>query len=197
MAAMGGFVKDAFSKTTDLLRDFSHPKYVTVRRVFYWGSALLAVFLLFWGVNNLNSQREKAMSVRYKVPLPETAAVVPLEASVPVVSPVAEVSRPSKPKKTNPVSESSASKSASPGYYVIQVVTYPTKPDADRVVNAFRQEGLRAFVKENARPSGRVFYLVLLGGFKSESEAQSQLLKFRAKDVARPFQDAFVKSSRA
>ena len=37
----------------------------------------------------------------------------------------------------------------------------------------------------------------LLGGFRTEAEAQAQLLKFRAKEVARPFQDAFVRPSRS
>jgi cell division septation protein DedD len=77
---------------------------------------------------------------------------------------------------------------------VIQVVTYPSREDAEQIVLALKKEGLSAFVKENTRPSGRVYYVVYMGGFRTEAAAQAQLVKFRAKEVARPFQDAFVRS---
>jgi cell division septation protein DedD len=81
--------------------------------------------------------------------------------------------------------------------YVIQVVTYPSAQDADSIVKVLKGAGFRAFTKESARPSGRVFYMVLIGGFRTAAEAQSQLAKFRGHEVARPFQDAFVRTNRA
>ena len=190
-----------FEKTGGLLSFFLAPEQVAIRRIFYWGSAVLAVSLLFWGVNALNSQREEAMRVRYKIPgeVPaKTRTVAPVVVSKPVVErPVVITPAPVRPPKKH-VSEGSAVPSTSAsGSYVIQVVTYPTKQDADQIADTFKRAGFHALVKENTRPSGRLFYLVLLGGFRTEAEAQAQLLKFRAKEVARPFQDAFVKSSRS
>jgi cell division septation protein DedD len=83
------------------------------------------------------------------------------------------------------------------GSYVIQVVTYPARQDADKIVASFKKAGIHAYVKENSRPSGRLFYLVLIRGGRTEEEAKAQLLKFRANEAARPFRDAFVKSSRS
>ena len=195
-------LKGFSEKTGELFKVFLDPEQVAIRRAFYWGAAVLVVFLLFWGVNALNSQREEAMRARYKIPgesvpvkTPATvAAVVPAK---PVTErPVVITPAPVRPKKVR--AEGSAATAAPlSGSYVIQVVTYPTQQDANQIVDTFRRAGLRAFVKENTRPSGRLFYLVLLGGFRTEAEAQAQLLKFRAKEVARPFQDAFVKSSRS
>ncbi|MFH1208926.1 MAG: SPOR domain-containing protein [Candidatus Omnitrophota bacterium] len=192
-----------FEKMDRLVKFFSDPEQMAIRRVFYWGTAVLVVFILFWGVNTLNSQREEAMRVRYKIPGEPVPAktstavkvVVPAkpatERSV-VITPV-----PVRPPKAR-VSEGSAATSVPvSGPYVIQVVTYPTKQDADQVAETFRREGFRVFVKESTRPSGRLYFLVFLGGFRTEAEAQAQLLKFRAKEVARPFQDAFVRSSRS
>lgn len=201
---LGEWVKGFLGKVLELGRVLADPKQVALRRFVYWGAAVLAVFFLFWGVNRLNAQREAAMSVRYTAPVNVLVAQTESQtgaADAARIAPAADRDRPVVITPVVPKSKSSnapeVQRRAGQGYYVIQVVTYPSKQDADRVVTAFRNEGLRAFVKENSRPSGRVFYLVLLGGFKSEAEAQSQLSKFRAKEIARPFQDAFIKSSRA
>jgi septal ring-binding cell division protein DamX len=190
-----------FEKTGSLLNFFLAPEQVAIRRVFYWGTAVLVVSLLFWGVNALNSQREEAMRVRYKIPgeVPaKTRTVAPVVVAKPAVErPVVITPAPVRPAKARLSEGSRVSSIPVSGPYVIQVVTYPTKQDADQVADTFKREGFRAFVKENTRPSGRLFYLVLLGGFRTEAEAQAQLLKFRAKEVARPFQDAFVRSSRS
>ena len=192
-----------FEKTGELIKFFLDPEQVAIRRVFYWGSAVLVVFLLFWGVNALNSQREEAMRVRYKIP----GAPAPAKTSAPVAAVVpgkpaserAVVITPSpvKPKKVRVPQSGTTTAVPAGGSYVIQVVTYPTQQDAAQIADTFKREGFRAFVKENTRPSGRLFYLVLLGGFRTEAEAQAQLSKFRAKEVARPFQDAFVRLSRS
>jgi cell division septation protein DedD len=152
-------------------------------------------------VNALNSQREEALRVRYKIP----GESVPAKTATPVVAVVPAKSVTERRVVITPASarppkarvEGGAAAASVSGSYVIQVVTYPTKQDAEQIVGTFRRAGFRAFVKENTRPSGRLFYLVLLGGFRTEAEAQAQLLKFRAKEVARPFQDAFVKLNRS
>lgn len=183
-----------------LFDSFMDPKQVTLRRFFYWGVAVLVVFLLFWGVNSLNSQREEAMRARYKIP----GKVAVVEAPVAVLpAPVVEERQvtitpaPVRPKKVAAPDTAVKTPPVSSSTYVIQVVTYPSKQDADQIVASLKKAGLQAFVQENARPSGRVFYLVLIGGFRTASEAQSQLLKFRALEAARPFQDAFVRTNRS
>ncbi|MFH1799788.1 MAG: SPOR domain-containing protein [Candidatus Omnitrophota bacterium] len=191
-----------FEKTDKLFKFFLDPEQVAIRRFFYWGTAVLVVSLLFWGVNALNSQREEAMRVRYKIPgeVPaKTPTAAPVVVSKPAVErPVVITPVPPRPPQTPRVSEGGAATSVPvSGSYVIQVVTYPTKQDADQVAETFKREGFRAFVKENTRPSGRVYFQVFLGGFRTEAEAQAQLLKFRAKEVARPFQDAFVRLNRS
>ncbi len=186
------------------------PRRVMVRRVFYWSSAVLVVFLLFWGVNVLNSQREEAMKSQPKNrrelpsvtivlseparPAVANAKTVATERPV-VITPAPPrassrevVITPAVPAKRKifPVSSSRP--------YVIQVVTYPGLEDAARVVETLKNEKLEAFSKEYKRASGRVYYVVFIGGYRTEAEAQSHLVKFRAKEVARPFQDAFVRT---
>jgi cell division septation protein DedD len=182
-----------WGKSSALAKALMDPKQVVLRRFVYWGAAILAVFLLFWGVNSLNSQREDAMRARYKMPVNVAAAEAP--AAV-VPAPVVEREVTITPAPVR-VKKAAASTAAASTAYVIQVVTYPGKHDAEQIVEALKQAGLRAFVQENARPSGRVFYLVLIGGFRTAAEAQAQLLKFRSLEVARPFQDSFVRTNRS
>lgn len=181
-------------KIGEWIRFLADPKQVAVRRVFYWGAAAGVVFLLFWGVNALNSQREEALRIRYKMP----------GEPVPVKAPdVAAAVVPAKPAVERPVvitpAPARASKHAVPATesYVIQVVTYPSAADADSIVKALKNSGFRAFVKESIRPNGGLFYMVLIGGFPTAADAQSQLSKFRKQEVARPFQDAFIRKNRS
>ncbi|MFA7255773.1 MAG: SPOR domain-containing protein [Candidatus Omnitrophota bacterium] len=192
LAGSPDFLKGFLGKMGELFRFFSDPKQVALRRVLYWGAAALAVFFLFWGVNALNSQREEAMRVRYKIPGEAVPVKTPEVVATTPVNPVAE-----RPVVIIPAPVRASKPVPSVASYVIQVVTYPTQQAADQIVDSFKREGLRAFVKESARPNGGVFYMVLIGGFHTAAEAQSQLLKFRTKEVARPFQDAFVRTNRS
>ena len=190
---------DVVGKMKALFDAFLDPKQVILRRFFFWGVAALVVFLLFWGVNTLNSQREEAMRVRYKMPGKAAAVQAPAAAvSAPVVEREVTIT-PAQPRaKKTVTSENVKTSSASgSGSYVIQVVTYPNKQDASQIVESLKRAGLRAFVQENARPSGRVFYLVLIGGFRTATDAQSQLLKFKTLEAAKPFQDSFVRTNRS
>lgn len=186
------------------------PQNIAARRILYWGAAVGVVFLLFGGVNKLNTNREIAMKSKYKIgeakPVSSTEALVasaPLPVTTTSEVPAVESSRPVvitpvpvKPKALAVVSSAVREERTTNSLpYVIQVVTYPSQRDAEQIVNALKREQLKAFIKENKRPSGRVFYVVYLGGFRTEAEAQAQLLKFRAKEVARPFPDAFVRAN--
>ncbi len=203
-AAFLDLLKGFFEKTGEWIKFFLDPKQVVIRRIFYWGAAALVVFLLFWGVNALNSQREEAMRVRYKIPGESVSmkiqdTVVAVAPAQPVAErPVVITPAPVRPPKVR-ASETSSAAAAIPmtGSYVIQVVTYPSSQDADSIVKTLKGSGFRAFVKESARPNGGVFYVVFIGGFRTAAEAQSQLLKFREQEVARPFQDAFVRTNRS
>ena len=136
--------------------------------------------------------RARGDSVRVRagagVAAPAVAAAVVVPAKPAAERPVVITPAPVRTPKSAPAS-------AEP--YVIQVVTYPSVQDAGSIVKTLKNSGFRAFVKESARPSGRVFYMVLIGGFRTAAEAQSQLLKFRGQEVARPFQDAFVRTNRS
>lgn len=207
------FVKGRMSASIDLLggllgsgKEFFEtllsPEKAALRRVLYWISAVLAVALLFWGVNALNSQREEAMQMRYRlsreaVPekMPETV-VASAPSGVTEERPVIITPAPVRPVKARPPQVTTPGTPAG-GLYVIQVATYAVREDAERIENGFSRAGFRAFVKENTRASGRIFYVVFMGGFGSLAEAQAQLAKFRAHEVARPFPDAFVKAQRS
>jgi cell division protein FtsN len=172
--------------------------------VFFWIGGVLAVFILFWGVNALNVQREQAMKTSYQeapsrtvmkppvgkeqvsatkrgsregvstVPGTETAPAAP--AAVPVVS--AKTVRPSIATRS----------------FVIQVVTYPSEEYAEKIVTSLKREGFKSFFRESVRPTGATFYVVYVGGFGTAAEAQKQLARFRSSPVSKPFADAFVKT---
>ena len=190
-----GFIKDALD-----------PKRVLARRYLFWGGAILAVLVLFWGVNALNSQREQAMRTRYKIPHENVTtpvqAAVPMQAVTTRVEPAKErpvviTPAPIRSKRNKFAERAESANLSGSGSYVIQVVTYPDRQIADQLVTNLGRAQFHAFVEENRRPSGRIFYVVFIGGFRTEATAQAQLAKFRVNDVARPFRDAFVKSRKS
>lgn len=198
--------KGFLEKNLGFLKGFSHASRLVSTKVLYGVGAIVVVFLLFWGVSVLNSQREGAMRDRYKLPkttnkvetIQSSNSVIPAE-SFEAVPPVKNAMPREVVITPAAVQHSVAAKTVTAetnlnGPYVIQVVTYPSEEDARQVIEALKRENFNAFFKENKRPSGRIFYVVMIGRFRTEAEAQAQLLKFRAKEIARPFQDAFVKS---
>lgn len=82
----------------------------------------------------------------------------------------------------------------SSGRYVIQVATYAGPNDANRMREQFADAGIPVFVQSLSRPSGKVYYSLFLGRFKSYSEAQSQFEKFKGLESSRPFKDAFIRT---
>lgn len=198
-----------FSWMKGLLEFALNPQNILLRRILYWCAAVIVVFSLFWGVNTLNSSREEAMKAPYRghrEVAPEAAKAVVTESAdtrtkavssersvvitpAPVVPKVREVViTPVVPTRQKSVTSEVV------GSYAIQVVTYPSQVDADQLMETLKQDRLRAFVKEYKRPSGRFFYVVFLGPYRTEAEAQNQLTRFRSREVSKPFQDAFVKT---
>ncbi|HOW59422.1 MAG TPA: SPOR domain-containing protein [Candidatus Omnitrophota bacterium] len=193
----------------EFFSQFSNYKHLVSKKLLFSSAVILVVVMLFWSVSVLNSQREEAMKGRYRLAeasrkittnhveanVSTQAAAAPLGNQV--TKPREVVITPVQMRRTDPSETKSETNRPNNegGHYVIQVVTYPSIEDAQKVVDALKRDNLKAFLKENKRPSGRVFYIVMIGGFSTETEAQAQLLKFRAKEIARPFQDAFVKIS--
>jgi hypothetical protein len=66
----------------DLLKNVLGPNHAILRQVILWGGVVFVVFLLFWSVNALNSQREVAMHTRYSTP--RELSTEPLKTSAPV-----------------------------------------------------------------------------------------------------------------
>jgi len=201
-AAVQDFLLGLSDKAEELVRFIRDPKQVVLRRFFYWGAAALVIFLLFWGVNALNSQREEALRARYNISGGEPAEKSPETVTAAPVKTVTEwpaAVTPSPVSTGRTATEKPAVKplASISNAYVIQVVTYPSQQDAESIVKTLKIAGFNSFVKENVRPTGTVFYMVLIGGFRTAAEAQAQLAKFRTQEVARPFQDAFVRTNRS
>lgn len=78
--------------------------------------------------------------------------------------------------------------------YVIQIATYATQEDAERVVEDLNREGMKAFSKDLSRSSGRTYYCVFIGRFKDTADAYSELSNFRKKTISKSFTDAFVRA---
>lgn len=77
--------------------------------------------------------------------------------------------------------------------YVIQVATFATQADAQKLADRFKAESFRAFVKPLSRSGNRVYYCVFIGKFKTSQEADTTLSSFKQKNIAQSFQDAFVR----
>lgn len=77
---------------------------------------------------------------------------------------------------------------------VIQVATFATQEDAGKLVEKFKTAGFSSFFKSVSRSGGRVYYCVYIGKFQTQQEAEAKLAEFKKQEVARSFQDAFVRS---
>ena len=180
-----------------------------MRRITTWSAALGALVLLLAGIHVLNVQREAAMKRPQKKPLtiaepqPVKTAVqaheaAPIPAAVPTAARAA--SHGSKRKGSSSAAAPQAppppeeSKPALEGY-TLQVATYATEGDAQRLVARFQQEKFPSYVKALSRGGGKVYYCVFIGPFKDYSQSESQLEAFKKKGISKPFQDAFIRSA--
>ena len=168
-----------------------------------WGLGLLIVALLFLAIHVLNVYRAKAMkaprpaAVRSE-PLPRRRPShpvverreVPSEASeeAPVKKETPIVAEPAPPPPVRPAPPSSDKP------YVIQVCTYASQMDAERLTEKMKAAGLPAFSKSMGRANGKIFYPVFLGRFETFPEAQARLKEFRQKQVSKDFQDSFIRT---
>ncbi len=189
-----------------------------VRRAVYWLAGAAALFSIFMGIHLLNVRREEAMKSPAKITAVKKTpkkvqaekkseaalkkqGVIPVKASSDVLSPAAadaaekkDVSGPSS-ETPAPAKESETSESQSrTGRYVIQVATFASSADAERVQKTLKQAALPAFVKSLTRPSGRVYYSVFMGRYTNFDEAQTGFEAFRKSDAAKTFQDAFIRT---
>lgn len=118
------------------------------------------------------------------------------ERSISKTPEVKKAKTPAETVKTETKKEISSETSASvqtPGS-VIQVATFATQEDASNLVEKFKAAGFSSFLKSVSRSGGRVYYCVFIGKFQTQQEAENKLAEFKKQEVARSFQDAFVRS---
>ncbi len=211
-------------KALDFVLRILDPRKPQARRLLYSITACILVAALFIGVFRLNSQRKKAMLGELpavSVAAPAVSSVSSAASAQENVSPLSgssndsavvadssqreesqemilkalENSSVSVPSTSSPVSESVTAPAAVGGKYVIQVATYAVLEDANRIIQNLKQSGFESFYKKQVRNStGHSFFTVCLGRFESYSSAQESLATFRKASVARPFQDAFIRT---
>lgn len=218
LKTVGGVVVGAFAAAFGIVRliNFRSAK---MRTALYWILGAGILIALFFGVHLLNVQREAAMKspVKKKAPVAEVkkvpvaaaaesreaagqqTVVEPvrterIETAVPAAVPTSAAENATAVNAAESGAESIASVAAEEGRYVVQVATYAGPNDANRVREQFEQAGVPVFVKSLTRASGKVYYSLFLGRFKSYSEAQNQFESFKQLEIARPFKDAFIRT---
>lgn len=185
---------EAFSKV-----NFSDSR---VRNGLYWLGAVSFLAAIFMAIHILNIHREKAMKAAPKAAPTETAEETDLSLPPELLSETAETPQaPKKGKKPGIVPKPEWGQSpvfSEPVQeikpYVVQVATYVGPRDAERMAALIQGEGFPAFVQELRRQNGKVYHCVFIGRFKDYREAESALESFRRKEMAQPFQDAFVRT---
>lgn len=191
-----------------LFIDFRKAK---VRGLLAVSAGILLLGALFYGIHSLNIKRETAMKAPRKKVVAPVAPVQTVSSqeedveSSEVSSTLSQVDEESstrdeystaerqsivEPVAKKPIAASKSSK----GSQVIQVATFATEEDAQKLVEKIEVGGLSAFVKGLTRSTGKVYYCVFIGRFQTSSEAEKALEKFRRKDISKSFQDAFVRS---
>ncbi|HRK61169.1 MAG TPA: SPOR domain-containing protein [Candidatus Omnitrophota bacterium] len=209
-------------KILDFILRILDPRKPQARRLLYSITACVMVAALFMGVFRLNNQRKKAMlgelpAVAKVVVSPVSAPSVSADPEQPVVSESTQAVELTQREESQEMilkalensagvaagtsltpalgNGSVASVSAPAGKYVIQVATYAVLEDASRIIQNLNQAGFESFYKKQIRNStGHSFFTVCLGRFESYTNAQEALAKFRKAAVARPFQDAFIRT---
>lgn len=202
-------------KALDFVLRLLDPRKPQARRLLYSIIACVLVAALFVGVFRLNSQRKKAMLGELPKPVSSAAVSVSSQDASPISAPSvstgeanateASLKEESQEMILKALENSSAVSStaeviapvseAVAGKYVIQVATYAASEDAARIMDSLKQAGFEAFFKKQIRNStGHTFFTVYLGRYQSYSDAQEFLTKFRKASVARPFQDAFIRT---
>ncbi len=180
---------------------------VRVRRTFYWTLGIGVFALMLVSIHVLNMKREFAMKHMPKVVYSKQTSKKKVKpVPPPVVTPAAETSASTStgeavsaaPGSEQTVSGSDSTPAAAVETpqkgYVIQIATFASQTDAQKLVDRLRQDQWACFAKPLVRPGGKTYYCVFLGAFKSYPEAEGKLADFKKKDISKPFQDAFIRT---
>ena len=185
--------------------DFRNPK---IQKAFYTLATIGFIAALFAGIHSLNLNRETAMKApRIALPKlrpansPAIARPEVKDGSLRSAGQEPETARQTalKPAVSSAVagtsSPANADRSANQiGTHGIQVATFATAEDAQKLVDRLKTGRFSAFVKPLSRPGGRVYYCVFMGPYAGSAQAERELERFRQTEMAKPFRDAFVRS---
>ncbi len=205
------------SRMVDLRRD-------GVRTGISWGGGALVLVLLLIAIHGLNAKRELAMKktpIKQRQVMLKTAkknlktkhdkeesktttvttpadqvaetAIGTLPQESPL-KPVDEDQEQVRKKKEALASKREMDRPVSKGRFVIQVATYVIKDDANGLMEDLKKSEPRVFVKGLTRASGKTYYSVFIGRFKTFQDAQQAVAGFKKTDLARSFKDAFIRT---
>jgi len=98
------------------------------------------------------------------------------------------------PEAQERISESSvASAEAATMFYAIQICVYESVDRAQALITYFTSKGVDSFYKKTVTQSGRQFFTVYIGKFKTMNDATSGLSKFKGSEDFQDFPDSFIK----
>ncbi len=166
----------------------------------YWFGGFIFITVLLGSIHYLNVQREIAMkTTRPRQAIPSlqarTVSAEPFhstQTSISSTSPLSTVE--TGESRSGVVSSAPSLGGESEGMFVIQIVTYANPADATNLAVRLKHEGFPALVKQFTRSTGKVYHTVFVGRFKSYRDAQEILVRFQKKEMAKPFQDAFIRT---
>ncbi len=203
-----GIVSQLFLKI-----DFKNPR---VRRAFSWTFGIGLLVFLLAGIHLLNVKREIAMKHPRAVPvkpkqhrqkqqipaqvtsqalLSEAATAENGEAQAPSTTAAGVTTAATgTPAAVTGAETAPAESAANIHGQVIQIATFAAQADADKLVERLKADTWKCFVKPLVRAGGRTYYCVFLGPYKTYQEAETKLNSFKKKEIAKSFQDAFIRS---
>ncbi len=204
IAALLGYLSSFILKI-----DFKNPK---VRRIFSWTLGVGVLVFLLVGIHILNLKREIAMRHPKKVSISKVSPkkvkdVIPQQVAAQTIagdSLPESVLNPVEKNSHSVISQVSDADSSHSEILdetvslqkgqVIQIATFATLSDADKLVSKLKQSGWPCFAKPLVRSGGKTYFCVFLGAFKTYQEAEIKLAEFKKKEISKPFQDAFIRS---
>ncbi|HXV27346.1 MAG TPA: SPOR domain-containing protein [bacterium] len=205
-AAIGKGIGSILSLILKLVAGFFEGSIVFLKRGQnrYWVGALVFLSILLVSIHHLNVRREIAM----KAPRPRhtESSTTPHISSRSAVPAAASSSRPLAQEisdQTSPLSATNVDSETptqtlgpteSDGLFVVQIVTYANEDDAIQLQARLRQDGLQTLLRKSTRSSGKTYFTVFVGRFKTYREAQEMLARFQKKEISKPFQDAFIRT---
>lgn len=189
-------------------------KIIFSRMATVWGMGALIVAVLFISVHSLNTFRTKAMkapkqdfnsyqarkAARQKEVRPKLEAK-PLETAPPLSPVTKEVAKETTLLAVSAPPDEPIAKEPTPlpptanqDPYVIQVCTYASQADAEKLIEELKAGQFNAFFQSSTRSSGKTYYPVYLGRFKDLRQSQAKLKEFRSKLISKSFPDSFIRT---